>query len=165
MTRSALKHEARDANADYLQLAHFCEQWFTQIKTTYLERWQGDIIAGLRSCQDQGLIEITTSAATHCFSPLLETDSSLRAQFKIGVESYKRHFGRQPQGFWLPECAYRPGNKSRPGIERWLMKLGIKYFFTESFVIEGGQSAEARRVFGPYGDVEYIPRSEKADRA
>src|SRR5262249_39818527 len=94
--------------ADLLQLAYFSEQWFTQVKNTYQQRWHGDIIGGLRSCQDQGLIEITTSAATHCFSPLLETDSSLRAQYKTGVESYKRHFGREPKGFWLPECAYRP---------------------------------------------------------
>ena len=143
-------------NAEFLQIAVFTEKWLTQVKTTYLERWHGDIIGSLRRCQDDGLIEITTSAATHCFSPLLETDSSLRAQYKIGIESYKRHFGRQPQGFWLPECAYRPGDKSRAGVERWLHELGIKYFFTESAVIKGGQSAESRRSFGPYGDMEYI---------
>ena len=99
--------------------------------------------------------------ATHCFSPLLETDSSLRAQYKTGIDSYKKHFGRAPQGFWLPECAYRPGTKSRAGIERWLAELGIKYFFTESFVIEGGKSAEARRVFGPYGELEFIAAGQR----
>lgn len=145
------------ANADFLPQARFYVQWFSQIKADYLERWQSDIIGSYRRFQDQGLIEITTSAATHCFSPLLETDSSIKAQFKVGVESYKRHFGKQPRGFWLPECAYRPGTESRPGIERWLYEEGIKYFFTESFVIKGGQTAEARRVFGPYGNIEYVP--------
>ncbi len=159
--QNRFKARGEDADADLLQLAHFCEQWFSRIKATYLEHWQGDIIAGLKSCQDQGLIEITTSAATHCFSPLLATDSSLRAQFKTGIESYKRHFGRQPQGFWLPECAYRPADESRSGIERWLHELGIKYFFTESFVIEGGKSAEARRTFGPYGDIDYLPAAAR----
>ena len=148
-----------DKSARCLQLARFYKQWFSGIKSDYLERWQSDIIGTLRRFQDQGLIEITTSAATHCFSPLLETDSSLHAQFKTGVESYKRHFGRAPQGAWLPECAYRPGDNSRSGIERWLYEAGIKYFFTESFVIEGGQKTELRRAFGPYGSIEYLPVS------
>ncbi len=146
-----------EKSADFLHQARFYKQWFSAIKADYQERWHSDIIGALRRFQDQGLIEITTSAATHCFSPLLETDSSLHAQFKIGVESYKRHFGRQPQGCWLPECAYRPGDKLRPGIERWLYEAGIKYFFTESFVIEGGQTAESRRFFGPYETIEHLP--------
>ncbi len=146
-----------DNSAELLHLARFYEKWFTGIKRDYLERWKGDIIGSFKAFQDQGLIEITTSAATHCFSPLLETDTSLHAQFKTGVESYKRHFGRQPRGAWLPECAYRPGDELRSGIERWLYESGIKYFFTESFVIKGGQTVEARRSFGPYGGVEYLP--------
>ncbi len=145
------------ANQDFLQLASFYKRWFSQIKTTYLERWHGNIIDGFRRCQENGLIEICTSAATHCFSPLLSNDNSLRRQYKVGVESYKRHFGIAPQGFWLPECAYRPKSETRQGIEYWLHEVGIKYFFTESFVIEGGKSAESRRIFGPYGNLEYIP--------
>jgi len=144
-------------NPDFLHLARFYSNWFTQIQKDYHERWNRDLIAGFRKYQDLGAIEITTSAATHCFSPLLQTDSSILAQYKMGVESYKRHFGRDPKGFWLPECAYRPGDKVRPGVEKWLYEVGIKYFFTESFVIKGGQTAEVRRVFGPYGSIEYIP--------
>ncbi len=146
-----------DKSAQLLQQAKFYTRWFSSIKKDYLERWNGDIIGALRRFQDQNLIEITTSAATHCFSPLLETDSSLRAQFKTGAQSYKRHFGRQPQGCWLPECAYRPAEKDRPGIERWLYEAGLKYFFTESFVIQGSQTSEVRRFFGPYENIEYLP--------
>ncbi|HEY9682495.1 MAG TPA: 1,4-alpha-glucan branching protein domain-containing protein [Oculatellaceae cyanobacterium] len=145
------------ANVDFLHLAKFYTNWFEKIRRDYHERWNRDIIAGFRKYQDLGAIEITTSAATHCFSPLLKTDSSLFGQYKAGVESYKRHFGRAPKGFWLPECAYRPAEGDRAGIEKWLYELGLQYFFTESFVIEGGQTVELRRVFGPYGSVEYIP--------
>ena len=152
-----------DNSADLLQLARFYSKWFSGIKKDYLERWRGDIIGSFKTFQDQGLIEITTSAATHCFSPLLETDSSLYAQFQTGVQSYKRHFGRPPRGAWLPECAYRPGDKIRPGVERWLYEAGIKYFFTESFVIKGGQTAEARRSFGPYGGIEYLPITNRKE--
>ena len=144
-------------NPDLLHLARFYLNWFQQILDDYQNKWNRDVLAGFRKYQDLGAIEITTSAATHCFSPLLATDSSLKCQFKTGVDSYKRHFGRAPRGTWLPECAYRPAEGGRPAIERWLYDVGLKYFFTESFAIKGGQTVELRRDFGPYGSIEYIP--------
>jgi len=165
---AAQKDEARytprgDHDPDRLHLARYYLNWFQSIRRDYHERWNRDIIGGFRKYQDLGAIEITTSAATHCFSPLLETDSSLYGQYKTGVESHKRHFGRAPKGFWLPECAYRPEEKNRAGIEKWLHDLGLEYFFTESFVIKGGQNAELRRVFGPYGTLEYIPTAPRPE--
>jgi 1,4-alpha-glucan branching enzyme len=159
---AAQQDEARYAprgehDPDKLHLARYYLNWFTQIRKDFHERWNRDIIGGFRKYQDLGAIEITTSAATHCFSPLLDTDSSLYGQYKTGVEAHKRHFGRAPKGFWLPECAYRPAEGDRPSIERWLSEVGIEYFFTESFVIQGGQTVELRRVFGPYGMLEYVP--------
>ncbi len=148
-------------NPDFLHLARFYLNWFQQIRKDYHDRWNRDIIGGLKKYQDLGAIEITTSAATHGFSPLLDTDESLYAQFKTGIESYKRLFGRAPKGCWLPECAYRPATEGRPGIEKWLHDLGLEYFFTESFVIKGGQTAEVRKVFGPYGNIEYIPTAPR----
>jgi len=151
----------RDANL--VQLARFYVKWFSEVQRDYVKRWNRDLISGFRKYQDLGAIEITTSAATHCFSPLLATDASIVAQYKTGVESYKRHFGREPKGFWLPECAYRPATKDRPGVEKYLYDLGLKYFFTESFVIQGGQTSTVRRAFGPYGSVEYIPLPKRPE--
>lgn len=150
-------------NPDYLHLARFYLNWFQQTRKDFHERWNRDLIGAFKRFQDLGAIEITTSAATHCFSPLLETDSAIFAQYKVGVDTYKRHFGREPRGFWLPECAYRPQEGNRPPIEKWMHDVGIKYFFTESFVIKGGQSAELRRVIGPYGSIEYIPAAPRPE--
>jgi 1,4-alpha-glucan branching enzyme len=144
-------------NPDLLLLSRFYLNWFQQVKRDYVERWNKDIIGNFRKFQELGAIEIATSAATHCFSPLLEKDESIYAQYKTGVETYKKHFGKDPNGFWLPECAYRPAVGDRPGIEKWMHDVGLKYFFTESFVIKGGQTAELRRVIGPYGTIEYVP--------
>ncbi len=149
------------ADPDLLHLARFYVNWFSQTLKHYVEVWDRNILAGFRKYQDLGAIEITTSAATHCFSPLLATDTSIFAQYKVGVESYKRHFGKAPKGFWLPECAYRPQAGKRPGVEKWLYELGLKYFFTESFAIRGGQTAEVRKDFGPYGSIEYIPMAAR----
>jgi 1,4-alpha-glucan branching enzyme len=148
-------------DATRFQLARFYLSWFQKIYNDFTVKWNRDVIAGFRKFQDLGAIEVTTSAATHCFSPLLQNDESLNAQFKTGVETYKRHFGREPKGFWLPECAYRPGTPERAGVEKWLYANGIKYFFTESDVIKGGQTVEMRRIFGAYGTIEYIPAASR----
>ena len=155
------------AHSQHLEyLAKFYFNWFTNIKNDFLNKYNKDLIGAFRKFQDLECIEITTSGATHGFSPLLGTDTNLNAQFKVGVESYKKLFGRKPRGAWLPECAYRPGYEAtspegkkyyRPAVEVFLQNNGIEYFFVESHQIEGGVSVGSRRSIGIYGNIEYIP--------
>jgi len=156
-------NQGKTPNPELHQLARFYLNWFKQIEKDFTHRWGRDILSGFKRYQDLGAIEITTSAATHCFSPLLEEDVTLQAEYKTGVANYRKHFGKDPQGFWLPECAYRPEENGRAGVEKYMYEAGIKYFFTESFVIKGGQTAEVRRIVGPYGSVQYIPTATTSD--
>jgi len=76
----------------------------------------------------------------------------VQAQIKLGVATYKKHFGCQPQGIWLPECAYRPaynwtppvegfgGSRPRKGVEEFLSENGIQYFIVDSHLLKGGKS-------------------------
>jgi len=160
------------AHSQHLEfLAKFYYGWFTGIKNDFLNKYNKDLIAEFKKLQDNGCIEITTSGATHGFSPLLATDANLNAQFKVGAESYKRLFGRKARGAWLPECAYRPGYEAtspdgkkyhRPAVEVALQNNGIEYFFVESHQIEGGVSVGSRRSIGIYGNIEYIPLPARA---
>jgi len=102
----------------------------------FLYDFHRDILGTFKWLQNQRQVEVLTSAATHGFLPLMEHASSVFTQIRIGVETYKRHFDTKPRGFWLPECAYRPGRPSHTqiesmGIDDWLVKEGIEYFFTE----------------------------------
>ena len=151
-------------------LAKYYFDWFNHIKDCFVNKYNKDLISAFKKYQDLGCIEITTSGATHGFSPLLATDSNLNAQFKIGSDTTKRLFGKKAKGAWLPECAYRQGyefigkdgqKKWRPAIEVTLQNNDIEYFFTESHVIEGGNSVGHRRVVGIYGNIEYIPLPER----
>ena len=90
-------------NAYLRQLAEWYKKWFEGIKQAFDARFNRDIIGSFRRLQDEGFIEITTSAATHGYLPLLGRDSAINGQIKAGVSSYKRMFGRQPTGIWLPE--------------------------------------------------------------
>ena len=35
----------------------------------------------------------------------------MRAQIEIGCREFERHFGKRPQGIWLPECGYIAGRR------------------------------------------------------
>lgn len=152
-----------------LFLANWYHQFYLLSKNRFENRYQRNLVQAFKLLQDAGAIEITTSGATHGFSPLLGKDESVNAQFKVGVESYKHHFGRAPKGCWLPECAYRPEEKEsalgsyyastfkRPSTDAFLHENDLKYFFTEYHAIEGGVPSSLRRVFGVYGNIEYIP--------
>lgn len=153
------QEETADPHLRYL--AEWYKDWFEDIKKSFDQRFNRDIIGSFRRLQDEGYIEITTSAATHGYLPLLSRDSSINAQIKTGVRSYKRMFGRQPTGIWLPECAYRPayfqnGGRIRPGIEHFLAENGLKVFFSETHAITGGKpvGVAAGDILGPYGAIK-----------
>jgi len=148
------------------------------------KRWAGDVVRAFRAFQDDGVLEIATSAATHGYLPLLARDSTIRGQIREGIRSYERFFGRPPRAMWLPECAYRPavlagtpleaeraelaaGGGLRPGLETFLEDAGIEVFFVESQLLEGGPATSATRgeLIGPYGAVRRrrdapVPRDE-----
>jgi len=151
--------EQCEEHAEYL--ATFYRDYYTRILETYRERFSSDIIGAFRRLQDEGYLEIITSAATHGYLPLLARDSSIYAQIRTGVETYRRHFGRSPRAIWLPECAYRPayvdeGGVTRPALEQFLAGLGITCFFVETHSIEGGRpvgKAAGDVAIGPYGGI------------
>ncbi|MCL4459588.1 MAG: DUF1957 domain-containing protein [Chloroflexi bacterium] len=157
---SDIKRFERGGQGHLHHLARFYHDWYSQILTSFQERYKRDVVGGFRRLQDSGNLNILTSAATHGYLPLLERDSNLYGQLKVGVLAHWRHFGRRPQGIWLPECGYRPAyyrsNKTsyyKPGIEEFLADFDLHYFFTDSHVIAGGQlvGKVAGDVIGPYG--------------
>ena len=152
------------AGEGHLQyLAQFYLDRYQQILTSFNERFDRNIISALKQLQDEGYVEITTSAATHAYLPLLERDSSIYGQLQVGKASYQRHFGVSPSSIWLPECGYRPayyaGSQGesyvRPGLESFLAQLGISCFFAETHTVEGGNPVGKAKeeVIGPYADI------------
>ncbi len=125
-------------------LARFYKKLFEK-RLNYFERISGDLIGGFSRMQKERRLEVITSAATHSYLPLLSRDSSISAQIKVGVESYKKHFGAEPDGIWLPECAYRPAYNVegyyKKGIDEFLAENNLKYFFVDSHAIEGGETS------------------------
>ncbi|NOZ28179.1 MAG: DUF1957 domain-containing protein [Chloroflexi bacterium] len=146
-----------------LYLAKWYRDWYQGIQDSFRKRYGRDLAGAFRRLQEMGVIDVLTSMATHCYTPLLERDSSIYAQLHTGVETTHRHMGQFSKGIWLPECGYRPayikeeGGRSyvKPGIEEFLADFNIGYFFTDTHVIEGGAvvGKAAGDAIGPYGAI------------
>jgi len=128
------------------RLAGLWKELYRRTTAFFTDVLSADLIGALHRLQRQGHTEILASAATHAYLPLLGLDASVRAQVKLGTAAYQRHFRVRPQGFWLPECAYRPAAHwtppvggieglhpaDRQGIDQLLSASGIRYFVVDS---------------------------------
>ncbi|MFA4837919.1 MAG: 1,4-alpha-glucan branching protein domain-containing protein [Candidatus Neomarinimicrobiota bacterium] len=134
------------------QLADMWKGKYSRTKSYFLSQIDRNIVMAFKKMQDGGHLEIITCAATHGYFPLLGTDESIDAQVHVGKETYRRHFGRDPKGIWLPECAYRPSYEwtspiaeypkkiYRRGVEEFLFKYDIQYFIVDKHLILGGKN-------------------------
>lgn len=129
---------------DYLDAANMYVNNLSAALNLWNNKYGRNLINAFRELQDEGVLEIITCCATHGFLPLISTYEAKRAQINIAVTNYKKHFGRQPRGIWLAECAYEPG------IEDLLKDAGIEYFIGDSHAILYG---DPRPRFGVHAPV------------
>jgi 1,4-alpha-glucan branching enzyme len=135
-------------------LAQFWGDYFIETLRFYQDEIKEDIVASFRKLQEDGYIEIMTCAATHGYLPLLGLEESINLQLSQGRAAHERHFGRPPNGIWLPECAYRPRYRWEPpfatplydeplerkGIEEHLAAHELRYFMVDTHLLAGGKA-------------------------
>ena len=133
-----------------LPLVDFWRERFQRLQSLF-ESIGGDIVGAFRQLEENGVLEIISSAATHGFLPLLARDESIQLQLAVGASEHRRLFGRDPQGCWAPECAYRPAGawnpipgvsaeRTRAGLEEFLSEAGFRYFFIDTHMAEAGEA-------------------------
>ncbi|MBW7995994.1 MAG: DUF1957 domain-containing protein [Candidatus Glassbacteria bacterium] len=167
-------------------LAVMWRDFYRHQKRLFTEELDCDIPGALRKLQEQGAIEIITCAATHGYLPLLSRDECVRAQLKLGAATHRKHFGTDPAGTWLPECAYRPSYEwaspladegygptkpvTRKGVEQLVSEAGIKYFIVDSHLLKGGRAIgvyldrfEALQKLWQQFEQTYKPREESEE--
>ena len=162
---SARENRQGFAAANQPELAHLAEGWegFYRDRLQQFERLNGDLVGALRALADQGHVTLITCAATHGYLPLLSREESIDLQLRVAVAAHRQHFGRAPDGIWLPECAYRPryewtppvgphkggGRVRRRGIEEFMADAGLKFFITDVHLMRGGSPLSAYRDYYP----------------
>jgi 1,4-alpha-glucan branching enzyme len=101
-----------------------------------LQRLDGNPLRAFQQAHGKGRISLMTSAATHAVLPKLATEAGRRLQIDAGLRSHERRFG-EPDGFWLPECAYVAG------LESLLAERGLGYTCLDQSAHERGTAALA----------------------
>jgi len=122
----AAREVARLRGTPFADTARMYHDHYQRVHSVYVGRFGCDVLRGFASLADQGRVELIASAATHALLPLLTTPEGLRAQVELGIANYRKHFRREPRGFWLPECAYSEG------LDSLLAEYGIRHFFVDT---------------------------------
>jgi 1,4-alpha-glucan branching enzyme len=78
----------------------------------------------IRSLIDGHVVELLGGPATHPFTPGLDAHIHEIA-LVVGLDDAVRRYGSSPNGIWVPECAYRPGQ------ETVYERLGITHFMVD----------------------------------
>ncbi len=132
------------------------DERLNRLSKYYLDRYSNDLhvfkdiyncnlINAFKHFQDIGVLEIITCGATHGYFPILYvTEQTIKAQIAIGVQTYKKYFGKQPRGIWLPECGYIPE------CDKYLKEFGIEYIITES---HGILYADPTPIYGTFAPI------------
>jgi 1,4-alpha-glucan branching enzyme len=123
--------------------AHMYLNHFTVARQMFENRYQRNLLNGFRALQEAGAIDIITCGATHGFLPLMTRTEARRAQIEVGKQNYIKHFGREPRGIWLPECAYSAG------IDDLLAAAGIRFFIVDAHAIMFGHPQPRRGIYAP----------------
>jgi 1,4-alpha-glucan branching enzyme len=127
----------------FRELAWMYHHRFNLVRDTW-RACDGNLVNAFRKFQDEGWIEIITTAATHALLPLLANHPpSIRAQIFTARDHYRRCFGRDPRGIWLPECAYVEG------AEQFLQEANIRWFILDSHGILHARPRPRYGTFAP----------------
>lgn len=123
---SAKEVERTRFQQDFYELAQMYHKLYCDSLDLYQNTYERNLVSAFRSFQEQGFLEIIGSCATHGFLPLIDQKQAIDAQIGVGVDWYRQNFGCDPQGFWLPECGYKPE------VDQSLHKHGIKYVILDT---------------------------------
>jgi 1,4-alpha-glucan branching enzyme len=120
--RHRVEAAGRDADEAESELSLAAEQELKRYASAVerLEQLRGNPLRAFQEAHEQGRIALMTSAATHAVLSKLATTAGRRLQVDAAIRSHRRRFA-EPDGFWLPECAYAPG------LESELAERGFAY--------------------------------------
>ena len=129
---------------EFHELSKMYLNLFRENYRDFTERFNRDLISVFKRFQNSGLMELITCGATHAFLPLLEAfPKAVEAQIRVAVQLHEKTFGRRPTGIWLPECGYYPG------LEDFLERNGIRYFFLDAHGITFADHVPQYGVYAP----------------
>jgi 1,4-alpha-glucan branching enzyme len=143
----AARERKRNQNQRELaELSQFYFDLFSASRRFFVDEWKRDLLAAFRCLRENGALEIIGCAATHGLLPLIQQQSreAARAQVLIGRDAYIDLFGVDPNGFWLPECAYAPE------LDFILQEANVRWFVLDAHGLLFGNPQPRRAIYTAY---------------
>jgi 1,4-alpha-glucan branching enzyme len=142
LARQEVERDGTDAHLR--ELSRFYVGKFEHCRRCFVDEYNGDLLAGFRRLQRDGVLEIIGCAATHGYLPLLRhLPKALRAQIFVGRDQHRELFRTDPDGFWLPECGYAPE------LDAFLQEANIRWFVLDSHGLMFGQPRPRFAIYAP----------------
>lgn len=159
-SREATRTAVRDSHLH--EATRFAEEDLSSLRKLFVSTHRRDLVGAFASHWSAGSVEVITCAATHGFLPLMRhTPEAVRAQIQVAVVDFRRVFGRQPEGIWLPECGYFEG------VEEFLVEAGLRYSFLEAHGVAHSVPAPRFGVMAPImspGGIAFFGREMESSR-
>ena len=107
-------------------------------------RYEKDILKGFDHYQKKGRLELMVTAATHAFLPFYTSyPEAVQAQFEVAISVYRTHFGKFPQGFWLPELGWKAE------LDYWLRAYNFSYTVVDAHSLAFARPCAEKGSFYP----------------
>ena len=138
------KECTRNRGTDFYELALLYSDKLKDNLEFYEKECKSDLPGAFAKLQDEGFIELITTAATHAFLPLYqEYPQAVNAQVETAVIHFNDLFSKTCTGFWLPYCGYYPG------LEYILTHNGIKWTSLTSHSLILGNKIPVKGNYSP----------------
>ena len=106
----ALEKRRLSGDTVFFPLAQLYHSLYLKSKEDFDVLYGRNILQGFDYFYKKGKIEVLTSGATHAFLPLFQdAPQAVRAQIETAIVMHRSVFGKNPQGFWLPQMGWYPG--------------------------------------------------------
>ena len=103
------KEIRRTASEEKLnKLARMYLGFFEENLKCFSEEYNCNLLTGFKFFQEEGVLELITTTATHCFLPLMQVmPRGVEAQIRVAVESHVENFGSVPEEIGRASCRER----------------------------------------------------------
>ncbi|GAB1481672.1 DUF1957 domain-containing protein [Treponema sp.] len=136
--------ERSESDTALHQLARYYYDKAIEDRVLFTERYEKDILKAFDYYHKKGRLELLTGAATHAFLPFLASHpEALQAQIEVAQTLHRTIFGRNPQGFWLPDLGWFPG------IDEYLRSYNYSYTIVDTHAVLFGEPCPSRGTFAP----------------
>ena len=113
-------------------------------RIAFTERYEKNVLKAFDFYRRKGKIEILATSATHAYLPFLSHNhESLQAQMETPAAVYRRYFGGNSHGFWLPSLGWTSA------LEPYLKAYNYTYTILESHGLVLGEPTPAKGCFYP----------------